>query len=292
MGDRALLKAAFDAADRGWNVFPLVPGGKIPMIRGWDDQASTDRRQIFRWWVKNLRMNVGLAAGKSGLLVVDLDQANGDTPPPRFAGASNGRDALAILAAEAGAEMPTDTYTVATPGGSHLYFRAPEDVSCGNSVSALGWKIDTRCRGGYVVGAGSQRPEGSYRIVHPGPVAELPGWLREALTSPPVTEHDAIELPTGRASAYVRAIVEGEADDVATARTGTRHRSLLKAARTLGRLVGGGELGEREAREALLDAAHGHLGVDGFTEAELTRTIDDGIAYGKRLPRHIRGNCS
>ena len=292
MGDRTLLKAAFDAADRGWSVFPLVPGGKTPVIRGWEAQASIDRRQIFRWWVKNLRMNIGIAAGKSGLLVVDLDQGNGDTPPPRFSGASNGRDALAILAAGAGVEVPTNTYTVETPGGSHLYFRVPEGLTCRNSVSALGWKIDTRCHGGYVVGAGSRRPEGSYQVTHPGPVAELPDWLREALTPPTVAEHDLVRLPSGRASAYVRAIIEGEAYDVVTARTGTRHRSLLKAARTLGRLVGGGELGENDAREALLDAAHGHLGVDGFTEEELIRTVEDGIAYGMRLPRRIRRNCN
>jgi hypothetical protein len=286
-GDRSLLKAAFDAADRGWSVFPLAPGGKIPVIRGWAEQASTDRRQIFRWWVKNLQMNVGIAAGKSGLLVVDLDQAGGDVPPARFAGAGNGRDALAILAAEAGAEMPTNTYTVATPGGSHLYFRAPEGLAWRNTVGTLGWKIDTRCHGGYVVGAGSKRPEGSYQLTHSGPVAELPGWLLAALTPPPVAEHDPMRLPAGRASAYVRAVVEGEAYDVATARPGTRHRSLLKAARTLGRLVGGGELGENDAREALLDAARGHLGVDGFTGEELTRTVDDGIAYGMQLPRRI-----
>lgn len=292
MGDRSLLKAAFDAADRGWSVFPLVRGGKTPAIRGWEDQATTDRRQIFRWWVRNLQMNIGIAAGKSGLFVVDLDQAGCDAPPPRFAGAGNGREALAMLAAEAGAEMPTDTYTVATPGGCHLYFRLPEGLTLRNSVGTLGWLIDTRCHGGYVVGAGSRRPGGSYRLTRGGPVAELPGWLVDALAPAPAAEHGRMRLPSGRASAYVRAIVEGETHDVATARTGTRHRSLLKAARGLGRLVGGGELGEDEAQEALRDAARGHLGVDGFTEDELTRTVEDGIAYGIRLPRRIRGNGS
>lgn len=291
MADRSPLKAAYDAADRGWSVFPLVPGGKTPAIRAWEEQASTDRRQIFRWWGRNLRMNIGVAAGKSGLLVVDLDQAGGDTPPMRFAGASNGRDALAILATEAEAELPTSTYTVETPGGSHLYFRAPEGPTWRNSVGALGWKIDTRCHGGYVVGAGSHRPEGLYHVTNSGPVADLPGWLLEALTPPPVAEHDPMRLPVVQAGAYVRAIVEGEATDVANAQIGTRHHSLLKAARTLGRLVAGGELAEHEARAALLGAGHRHLGVDGFTELELTRTVEDGIAYGMQLPRRISRNC-
>jgi hypothetical protein len=85
--------------------------------------------------------------------------------------------------------------------------------------------------------------------------------------------------------------VEGEAALVAAARTGTRHDTLLKAARTLGRLVGGGELEERTAREALLDAAAGHVGIDGCTAAEVARTVDDGLGFGRRMPRRVRA-CS
>ncbi|MGH3701409.1 MAG: hypothetical protein ACRDRU_19120 [Pseudonocardiaceae bacterium] len=81
--------------------------------------------------------------------------------------------------------------------------------------------------------------------------------------------------------------MEGDAHDVATARTGTRHHTLLKAARTLGRLVGGGELAQDDARDVLRDAAAGHIGVDGCTAGEVARTLNDGIAYGKQLPRRI-----
>jgi hypothetical protein len=290
MGGRSFLKAAFDAADRGWCVFPLVSGGKTPAIREWESQATTDKRQVYRWWVNNQQLNVGIAAGKSGLVVIDLDHGGGDAPPERFAGARNGREVLAMLAVEAGAEMPTDTYTVTTPGGCHLYFRAPAGLELRNTVGRLGFKIDTRCHGGYVVGAGSRREDGHYQLTHRGPVAELPGWLLAALTPAPRLEPSAMRLPRDRASAYVRAIVEGEVHDVATARTGTRHRRLLKAARTLGQLIGGGELAEDDARAALFDAAAGHIGADGFTADELARTIDDGISYGAGLPRRIRRN--
>jgi hypothetical protein len=94
-------------------------------------------------------------------------------------------------------------------------------------------------------------------------------------------------LPEHRADAYVRAIVDGEACAVMAARPGTRHNTLLAAARTLGRLVGGGELAEATARAVLQDASAVHIGVDGCTLREVVRTIDDGIAYGKRLPRQI-----
>jgi hypothetical protein len=161
-------------------------------------------------------------------------------------------------------------------------------VELRNSAGRVGWRIDTRAHGGYVVGAGSTRPDGPYRVMRDRPVAELPGWLERALTPPPPPEPPPpLELPAMRADAYVRAIVVGETRDVADARTGTRHQTLLKAARTLGRLVGGGELAEDDARRALLDAASGHIGVDDCTAGEVHRAISDGLTYGKQMPRRL-----
>jgi hypothetical protein len=115
------LVAALTAAGRGWCVFPLVPKGKMPALREWERRATTDRRQIYRWWAGGVANNIGVATGRSGLVVIDLDDGRGQIPPVRFAGARNGRDALAILAAMAGAGIPADTYEVMTPGGgSHL----------------------------------------------------------------------------------------------------------------------------------------------------------------------------
>jgi copper chaperone CopZ len=260
MSSNAFLVAALAAAARGWRVFPVVPAGKTPAVSGWQERATSDPQQIQWWWRNEAAMNIGIATGQSGLVVVDLDQGRGDVPPRRFAGARDGRDALAMLAAEAGAVLPTDTYTVSTPGGCHLYFRAPVGVELRCTAGTVGWRIDTRADGGFVVGAGSIRPDGSYRVIRSGPVAELPGWLLRALTPPPPELGPPRELPAARAGAYVRAIVAGEMREVANARTGTRHHTLLKAARTLGRLVGGGELAEDDARRALLAAASGHDG--------------------------------
>jgi hypothetical protein len=283
-----LLGAALDAADRGWHVFPLVRAGKCPALRNWEQRATTDKRQIYRWW-SNAEANVGVATGRSGLVVIDLDDARGATPPERFVGARNGRDVLAMLAAEVGAQVPTDTYEVATPsGGSHLYFWSPPGLVLRNTVGSLGWKIDSRSVGGYCVAAGSVREDGVYRVVRGGAVAELPDWLARALTpAPPPPLDPPIELSARHASAYVSAIVKSETRAVAAARTGTRHRVLLKAARTLGRLVGGGELPDEAARAALLEACSGHVGIDGFTLGEMHRAIEDGVEYGKRLPRRV-----
>lgn len=282
------LAAALTASAQGWSVFPLVPGEKVPAVRGWELRATIDPRQIRRWWAGDARNNIGIAAGKSGLIVIDLDGGRGDSPPPQFAGARGGADVLAMLASAAGESMPVDTYTVATPGGRHLYFRLPDGVTCRNSAGSLGWRVDSRSTGGYVVAAGSVREQGPYRVTRSGSVATLPEWLAHALAPPaPPDSRPARQLPDRRASAYVRAIVVRETDAVASAQSGTRHHTLLSAARTLGQLVGGDELTEHEARALLLNASVVHVGVDGCTAVEVSRTVSDGLAYGRRCPRRI-----
>jgi hypothetical protein len=127
-----------------------------------------------------------------------------------------------------------------------------------------------------------------YRVCRHGKVAPLPAWLATALTPPPPPPPaEPMQLSRIRAGACVRAIIEREAADLAAAQPGSRHKARLKAARTLGRLVGGGELEEQTARQILLDAAAGHLGPD-TTEREVVRDIDDGIAFGRKAPRSIR----
>jgi hypothetical protein len=133
---------------------PARPG-ECPALRNWEQRATTDKRQIYRWWA-GAEANVGVATGRSGLVVIDLDDGRGATAPERFVGARNGRDVLVMLAAEVGAQVPTDTYEVATPsGGSHLYFRSPPGLVLRNTVGSLGWKIDSRSVGGYCVAAGT-----------------------------------------------------------------------------------------------------------------------------------------
>ena len=142
-----------------------------------------------------------------------------------------------------------------------------------------------------MVGAGSIRAEGRYRVARPGPLRELPGWLRQALTPPPprLPVYPS-RRPRGPVRAYVHAIVEAEAGLVAAAPTGTRHTTLLRAALKLGNLVGSGELDEQTARVALAEAAAGHIGVDGCTEREVSQTITDGLEYGRGRPRILRPN--
>src|SRR4051794_7988719 len=159
----ALLAAALDAAARGWHVFPLRPGAKVPALHGhegcpgtdacrnghvgWEQRATTDPARIRAAWSRG-PFNIGLATGPSGLLVVDLDTAKpGQTPPADWdmPGVQDGQDVLAVLADRQNAPVPGDTFTVSTPsGGLHLYYRAPEGERLRNTAGRLGWKVDTR----------------------------------------------------------------------------------------------------------------------------------------------------
>jgi hypothetical protein len=289
MSNNPLLDAALAAAARGWRVFPIDPGGKSPAFRRWQQLATTDHEQVRHWWRPTDRWNVGIATGESGLLVVDLDSADGVAPPDRFKGAQHGSDVLAMLAAAAGAELPTDTYTVSTPrGGRHLYFQAPVGAANRTTAGTLGWRIDTRGRGGAIIGAGSRNGTGTYDLVLDRPVAEMPSWLVKALTPPPPPPpRPPLRLPANRADSYVQAIVANVTAEVTNAQVGQRHYVVLKAARTLGNLVAGGELTEDAATSALLNAAAVHVGVKDWTIEESERTVASGMAFGMRRPRTI-----
>lgn len=308
-----LRGVALDAAAAGLYVFPVQPGGKLPAVprhsaercrrrgicaeghQGWEQRATRDRAQIYRWWSgdESARFNVGVACGPSGIVVVDLDTST--EPLPDWGGASTGREVLDQLVARHGQTLP-ETYSVRTPtDGEHLYFRMPAGLELRNTHGghghSLGPLIDTRAGGGFVVGAGSIRPEGAYVVAEHGQIAELPDWLAGLLTPPPPPEprhSEPLVLSTRRANAYVAAILAGESAAVEQAPRGQRQITLLTAARTLGRLVGGGELDADNAHAILLDAAAAHIGVDGFTYAEAERTISRALAYGANAPRRIR----
>ena len=89
-----------------------------------------------------------------------------------------------------------------------------------------------------------------------------------------------------RVRAYVGAVVDGETRAVAAALVGSRHTTLLRAARRLGRWVGSGVLDQATARAALTAAASGFVGVAGYTANQVDRDITDGLTYGAALPHY------
>ncbi|WP_433678179.1 bifunctional DNA primase/polymerase [Nocardia sp. CA-119907] len=279
-----LRAVAIAAAAHGWPVFPLRPGGKRPAIKRWPELASTDEDRIHRWWGYNPRYNVAIATGPAGLHVIDLD-AHHMSPP-----AADLTEALVRLGAHLPRPAPP-TLTIATPGGWHLYYRAPHEPLLRCTVARIGDGIDSRGHGGYIVAPGSRTPHGDYTVAVNRPVADLPEMLIHQIIPPPPT----LAPIGGRSSSvaahpdsYLAAILAGEAERVARARLHLRNHTLFRSALVLGRLVAADELSEHDARTVLTDAAAAHIGIEDFTAIEAHRTISNGFRYSSARPRRLR----
>ncbi|WP_328321854.1 bifunctional DNA primase/polymerase [Kribbella sp. NBC_00382] len=281
-----LSRAAHWHADQGLFVFPLAPGRKVPAVaKDWEAAATTNHLTIARTW-REAPYNIGVATGPSGLLVVDLDlpKTPDDLPPAEWGsrGAASGAEVLALIAADHSASVPA-TYTVTTPsGGRHLYFQQPSDRQLSNTAGRIGWKVDTRGHGGYVVGAGSLIGQRYYQGTGTLPAQPLPDWITQALATPEPAEPSPRSGPVSRhTDAYAMAALTGELDKLLKATEGRRNHALNAAAFALGQLVGADMLDEATTRDELISAA-GRIGLP-RTEAE--RTITSGLAAGTRHPR-------
>jgi hypothetical protein len=282
----SLLAAALAHARRGWRVFPLRPGDKRPAVRDWETRATTDPARIERAWRAD-RFNIGIACGPSGLVVVDLDRPKpGQLPPPayRMPGVRDGGDVLAVLCEANDQPLPIDTYTVRTAsGGTHLYYTAPAGVTLRNTAGRLGWLIDTRATGGYVVAAGSHVAGHRYiALVDVAPMP-LPGWLTDRLTDPePASAPSEGTNPArGNATAYAAAALRGELDRVLATQPGSRNHTLNAAAFALGQLTAAGMLPRQLAEDALSLAGQ----AIGLQARECAATIRSGLDSGERSPR-------
>lgn len=310
-----LRDVALAAAARGRHVFPLRPATKQPALhgydrcprtgecserhQGWEQRATTDPVRIRAAWGRR-DFNVGIACGPSGLLVIDLDACKpGDRPPSHWAemgGVVDGQDVFTVLAEQAtGNPLPAPTYTVATgSGGLHLYYAAPAGAALRNTEGergrGLGWKVDTRAHGGYVVAAGSvlEQPGRAYRVLDDRDPTPLPGWLAERLTPAPLPVAPATPITAARGrSRYLDAAIHGETTKVLDAPASQRNASLYAAAVALGQLVAGRALTETEVTAALLSAAGKHIALGAYSVYQAQQTITSGLRAGANRPRQV-----
>jgi hypothetical protein len=285
-----LRESALHLATRGWHVFPITPGTKKPpVIDRWETRATTDPDQIHHWW-REIPYSIGIATGPSGLVVVDLDTRKpGQAVPSRWArlGIGSGAAVLRALAHPHGAPV-TPTYAVSTPsGGWHLYYTAPTGAPLRNTQAMIGWKIDTRAHGGYVIAPGCPVSPSGYALVDDRDPVELPSWLHHALIPKPPTAHSApATAATTNPSGYILAALRGECQRVRTAPPGQHNAMLCRAAYALGQLVGAGLLTQDTAQAELTTAADVLISADcRCTPREITRVISAGLTAGARNPR-------
>lgn len=243
-----MLRAALAYAEMGWYVVPLyeplfnevgecigctceawkrkkydadyvcATPGKHPCITDWENEATTDPAKIEGWYRRWPNANIGIAAGRSGLVCVDSDSYK-----------------------EGGGELSfadKDTVTNLTGGGGeHLIYLHPADgPRISNADSTLPEWVNIRAHGGQFV-APPSRHQSSRRYEwesgygpHERDPAPLPAALRKILQ----TEKPKAAPPI---------------DDVIT--KGKRHTSLVSLAGTMRRRGMG-----REAIEAALLATN------------------------------------
>ncbi|MYU57421.1 MULTISPECIES: bifunctional DNA primase/polymerase [Streptomyces] len=337
------LRVALWLAGQGYAVHPLAPGLKVPVrgcgrcSPGASDRpnpayverdgrtcpchaqglpchgvlaATTDPNRLTTWWANMPAAGVGVAAGPSGLVILDVDCHGGETPidperllpgvelPGDIASGSvvDGRDVLALLVEARRATLPgcaPETLTVRTPsGGLHYWFRVPAGTQWRPQAGALGWQLDVRAGSSYAVAPGTVTRQGTYTALGDcRTVAELPVWLARDLdrTGHRVRpERPRVVLPwrpRRMGNGYVAAAVEAELRAVAEAQPGTRNGTLNRAAFSLGTLCGAGRLDRAQVTDVLTDAAR-HAGLP---EREAETAIRSGLAAGQNHPRTMTG---
>ena len=170
------LDHAIDYAARGWHVFPLQPGTKIPLPRtGGHLDATTDLDQIRRWFDNPYQFNIGIACKPSGLMVLDVDVGKGKV----------GRESLATID-----HLLTETLVQRTRnGGLHAVYSRPEGSPTGSKIGFI--KDLDLIVGGYIVVAPSVVEGGEYKWIKEDPVVAAPPILIEYATkATPVVEVD------------------------------------------------------------------------------------------------------
>jgi hypothetical protein len=184
---------------------------------------------------------------------------------------------FAALAACFG-QPPASTWTVETAsGGHHLYYRAPKgEVQWRNTAGRVGWHIDTRAAGGYVVAAGSQVDGRPYTVIDDRPAAPLPGWLAQLLAPPPsgLTPATAGRLVPA-SPGYGAAAIAGEVARVLHAPVGQRNAALNRAAWNLARHVATGHLPRPVVEDALCAAGQAAGGQSAAGVAATVRSAID-----------------
>jgi hypothetical protein len=233
-------RLALDLAALGWHILPLSPASKRPLgncpacrtqhgmpvhlahacpclaAGGWCHgarAATTDPERITAWWRRESRAVPGVAAGPSGLILIDIDAHGGQHPPRLTTGLlpgidlatepiphdawedparfRDGRDSLTLLARLRGGPHPWppgpehQPVTAATPsGGVHLWYQAPADqlrqaLSDPQGRYGLAWQIDVKAGWSYGIAPGAITTAGTYQVRGGDPArpGRMPEWL-------------------------------------------------------------------------------------------------------------------
>jgi len=255
----SLMHAALNAVGRGFSVFPVAAGDKVPhpmsgyrdavgQYHGWGETATNRSDLVAHFWnYVDPQANIGIACKPSSLLVVDLDVPR---EPGKLAGtrweylhAGYGDfvtgealwDEMVYTLGE-GDTYADQTYTVRTgSGGIHKYYRWDPSWPPISQASPAKGVIDVRGNGGqwggYVLAEGSRTGAGQYEALYDavGP-QPAPVWLRQLVAEKP---HQPKQGRPGGFRQPGAISWSGLVDSVRQAGVGNRNNALVWAARTM-----------------------------------------------------------
>jgi Bifunctional DNA primase/polymerase, N-terminal len=285
--------------------------------------AATTNPAVITGWARTHTPVWAVDCGRSGLLCADLDSHGGTPPaqplngrpwPPEAPPPTDGLDTWRGLVGPLAAGLDLDaTLAVATPSnGLHVYYQAepgrwasstPRIVN-GRVTSGVGWQIDIKAHGGYVILPGSRTNAGTYRRAStadlPRPMPDVVETelrrvgldkraqaekerLRRAHYQPPSSRVDtATSAAAGNRgvryadAALISACVELAAMD---SDGGGRNRKLFRSASRLAGMVEAGWIDRDRVERDLADAAS--------TALLPASEIRYAIASGFRHPRLV-----
>lgn len=313
-----MLEHALAYADRGWRVFPLVSGGKVPLLPACPTNAAlrregkptrcrgecgqdghgchdgtTDPDRIRRWWSEHPDAGIGLACGSgSGVWVLDVDADKGG-----------------LVSAETLDRLHPDrppTMTSRTGGGGlHLFWLMPDDSELRALVRNGAGRLklpdgtplpglDTRSDGGYVVLPPSGHPSGRrYEWADPRGAADAPEWLLDIVTAnarKTGQPAEVVRLPMPRSTPghadhpYAVKALDNACRRVAGMSPNTgRNDALTREAFTIGGYVGSGALAESTARLQLVAAGL----ACGLEAHKVPDCVARALAAGKERPTAV-----
>ena len=109
--------------DKGLKIFPIVPNGKTPLIKKWQENCSCDFFQVLYWYENCPNCNWGLPCTPNNLFVLDLDRHDSNKD-----GVDNFGKLIYDLLTDDELDYFATCEQVTPSGGEHLIFKTDEEL--------------------------------------------------------------------------------------------------------------------------------------------------------------------
>lgn len=293
-------EAARAYALRGWMVFPIRPGGKIPATPNGFKDASRDLVEIDKWWGGRAgweKRNVAIVTSRSsGIWTLDSDI---DPETGEFTGEAEIERLQAIHG-----PLPPCPMQSTPKGGRHRLFAWPQDggdlprrIKFASGLDALGSRIEGGEElAGYFIIAPSERTDGKYEwIVHPDdcPPPQAPMWLvqmvRDARTERPEDLPRIAPVIGASTTPYGRKTLAALCQDIATC-VNSQDVNLIAKATRIGSVQAGGNIDYQEAFTSAVEAAMQMKNMDPkypWTRKLIEKKVAKAMAHGAKDPTYV-----